>query len=485
MKRINKIYFILTLIILLGLFFRLVGINSESYWLDEAISVKRAQEPYLKGIEVVKTDTHLPLHIIILHGWVQLFGISEISTRLLSTIFDLISIYVIFILGRRLFDYEIGLISALLLSISSLAIYYSQEARPYSLFMLLTLLSFYFYIKLLKVKNIKNIILYSFFTLLLVYTHHFSFFVLLIQNIYYILLYRKKLQSLIHWFAIQSVLGLLFLPWVPILIKQISDTRLYSWIPKPTIFSVLITFDIFFNNTYSILILILIVLIILIGKNKIKNELNKLSFILMWAFIPFIIVIPFSLIFRSLYHMRYFIFTLPAFYLFFAWCVSKVSNNILIKRWLITIIIVSSIPSILYQYKHVDKDDWRSISLFIKDNIKDDTYIFIHPYYQQEPFTLYFDKECFEGYYIYSCNFNKHNILSLNSQAKCCDDSTILTSTNNYNQLGYYLDKEILLINTRDSIYYSNDSLFDYFSTRKELILTKEFEMGVKVYKFK
>ena len=127
----------------------------------------------------------------------QIFGQSEFSVRFPALIFGVLSIFMIYKLGKALFNPEIGLISALILAVSPFQIHYSQEARPYSLLMLLSLISTYYFVKFIKskdkenfhykfdypvhkisnfIKNKKNIGIYIVSTLIGIYTHYFIFF---------------------------------------------------------------------------------------------------------------------------------------------------------------------------------------------------------------------------------------------------------------------------------------------------------------------
>ena len=75
------------------------------------------------------TEVATPQYHLLLHLWMTLFGTSLFALRFLSLIFGVFATIIIYLLGRRLFNEEVGLISALILAISPLNIEYSQEAR--------------------------------------------------------------------------------------------------------------------------------------------------------------------------------------------------------------------------------------------------------------------------------------------------------------------------------------------------------------------
>src|SRR3989344_3043650 len=117
-----------------GLLLRSFSLN-QSLWLDEAINVLATQNFSLIGMitEYAKGDFHPPLFFIIIWVWNKLFGTGEIFIRLPSVIFGVLTIFFTFQIGKKIHSKALGLLSSFLLAINPLHIYYSQEARMYSL----------------------------------------------------------------------------------------------------------------------------------------------------------------------------------------------------------------------------------------------------------------------------------------------------------------------------------------------------------------
>src|SRR3990167_4926541 len=91
-----------------------------------------------------KGSGEMPVYYILVHYWTKIFGLSEFKLRFFSAIFGIASIYMIFLLGKTIFNEKVGLIAAFILSINHQHIYYSQEARNYSFLVFLALLSAYY-----------------------------------------------------------------------------------------------------------------------------------------------------------------------------------------------------------------------------------------------------------------------------------------------------------------------------------------------------
>jgi 4-amino-4-deoxy-L-arabinose transferase-like glycosyltransferase len=487
---------ILFTILILAVTLRMWGITSESYWLDESISIKQAQEDYATSIEMVKEEVNFPLYTTLLHFWMKPFGISEFSSRFLSLIFGVLSVMIIYLLAKRLFSERAAVISALFMCFSPIMIYYSQEARSYSLFVLLTLLSFYFFVSYLEKKDHANLIAYVFFSLLLIYTHLFTFLVLLIQNMHILyLFYQNKFKSriLLNWFIGQFVLLLLFIPWLLNLFKQVTNSALsIIWIPKPDMGAVVFTaYDFFGNYLVLLIFIILIEAFIMIKRFRPKtiDEKNELILLSLWILLPFLLVLAYSLPFSSLYTTRYLLFTLPAFFLLFAVIIDRLGRLVPKKKfipWIVVcVVIISSLVSVGEQVSRKDKDDWRAVSDYIRQNVDEGDIVFIDPFYQQQPFSYYYDIDCFKEYDIYSCNFNKHRILSLDWKAECCIDASKVTATDEKNELKNYLKDSIWLISAKPELYTHdvNSSLFSYFDNRKNMTVSKNID-EIWIYKF-
>lgn len=199
------------LILLLAVLLRLVSIN-QSLWLDEATSALAAKmsltdlfSKFLPG------DFHPPLYYLLLHFWVKIFGTGEFSLRVPSIIFGILTIYIVYKLSKNL-------IAPAFLATSGLLIYYSQEARMYSMATFLVSLSIYLFVK--KKYGWLSISLF-----LLGMTDYVS---LLIIPVFFILDFKKWKKLIV------SLLPLIagFLLWMPTFIRQLeSGLAVQSAIP--------------------------------------------------------------------------------------------------------------------------------------------------------------------------------------------------------------------------------------------------------------
>jgi 4-amino-4-deoxy-L-arabinose transferase-like glycosyltransferase len=144
----NKSVVIILVITLAAAYLRLANLGVPSFWVDELDFVDAAKSMLRVGEPLLDSGypyPRAPLQTYSLMASFKLFGVSEFSSRLPSAIFGILSIPLIFIIGRGLFNERVGLLSALFLAVSPFAIGWSRGCRMYALFQLLFLAGVYFF----------------------------------------------------------------------------------------------------------------------------------------------------------------------------------------------------------------------------------------------------------------------------------------------------------------------------------------------------
>lgn len=228
----------LALLILAGVVLRFGGLGQESIWLDEATSVLIARMSVPSVVAWAAADIHPPVYYLFLHFWVGL-GDSEFGVRALSAVFGVLAVIIVYVLGRRLFDVEVGMLSALLLALAPLHIWYSQEARMYVMAGTWSLLASCCLLLALgsegKSSKWTPVELprhranwwagYVVASALALYTHYYTLFVLLFQNlfvVYWLCSGKSGRRTWRNWLVAETVIAVLFLPWVPVMFRQVA-----------------------------------------------------------------------------------------------------------------------------------------------------------------------------------------------------------------------------------------------------------------------
>jgi|SRR3989344_299327 len=164
--KVNYIYTLLAIIIILAFILRIYSLGNPVLWFDETISAITAESILHHGIPIY--DSGLVIKSTLLFHYSLAFftfilGNTDFAVRFASVLFGLCTVLLAFFIGREFSQNEkqgnfIGLASALLTAVFYLEVLYSRQARFYQLFQLLFFLTLFF---LYKSKNNNK---YSWFT---------------------------------------------------------------------------------------------------------------------------------------------------------------------------------------------------------------------------------------------------------------------------------------------------------------------------------
>ena len=399
---------LLLVILALAFLLRAYGLSDESLWYDEGLSISHARLNVL-GIsdDLARKDTHPPLYCIILHYWMMPFGDSECSVRFLSVIFGTLAVLAIYKIAGLLFDRRTALISSLFMAISSFHIFFSQEARMYSLMSLLALFSMYFFLKLSDEKHVIYSIGYVIVTASLIYTHYAGFLLIFIQNIYTITLpicsKKGPRPNYKKWFGLQLMLVLLYLPWLAALVIQtykiITNTTMKlapSHLLAPPFNANLIKDSLAQCCGSRLLAYIFLALSFFsIADLRLKKlhlgpvSFNKTYFLWLWLLTPFFMPLFHEKFTFLLYFAKYMITSSPALYILAAKGLTNTPLRYL-KIPTIALILALSLINTSGIYKDVNKEPWKEAVGYIDRNAREgDLVIFNPPYIKRHVFDYY------------------------------------------------------------------------------------------------
>jgi hypothetical protein len=244
MRAVSPFFFA---VVVIGLALRLFMLTSNELWLDETHSIFIAGDSPTEMVEKLKDDGHPPLYFILMFMWKSLFGESELSVRLLSVLFGMASLAVVYWLGKNVINERVGLVGMFIAAIAPIHVYYSQEARMYIMLAFLSALSSGFLWLAIKHEKKRYWWAYVLSATCLVYTHIFGWFALPAGNIF-LLLKKERRRLFFKLAAHQAVIVLLFLPWAPIVPKQAGQAGLWMneyWQATPPALAILKTLECF------------------------------------------------------------------------------------------------------------------------------------------------------------------------------------------------------------------------------------------------
>ena len=209
----------------LAIFLRFKGLTFQSYWFDEIFSIKISNPNNSLGFVYTQTmgDVHPPLYQALLWGWYQLFGFSEFAGRLLAMVGGSLGVFVLYLLGKELYNKEVGVYASFIGASNYFLILYSQEVRSNIFLYLFSALSYLYFIKLLKNRSKINLSLYLLFSTLLIYTHYFGFFLVASQVFVFIYYLIKDKEGRVSLLKLATISALLMLIAISPLIHRIME----------------------------------------------------------------------------------------------------------------------------------------------------------------------------------------------------------------------------------------------------------------------
>ncbi|HET7510763.1 MAG TPA: glycosyltransferase family 39 protein, partial [Solirubrobacterales bacterium] len=143
----------------------------------------------------------------------------------LSALAGVLTIPVAYLIGRELRDRRAGLLSAALVAVNPMLLWYSQEARAYALMALFCALSLYYCVRALQREERRDLVLWGVFSALALGTHYFAVFPVAVEVA---LLLRRRGRAA---FAGLWIVGLAAILLAPLAIHQMSYNHA-EWIGK-------------------------------------------------------------------------------------------------------------------------------------------------------------------------------------------------------------------------------------------------------------
>lgn len=204
---------------------RIINIDNASLWIDEGFTYYTFKADFFTTII---SDRHPPLYFMSLHLWENLAGDSILALRFWSFLPSMVSVAVIYQIGRELARYRpknvrygvfgIPVVAALMMALMDGEHYLAQELRMYTWQVLWCALSIWMYLRWSRLADKWSAGFWILFMLSAIYTHYFSAYVIVAMGLHALLFLpmRRKL----HAIGLFTIVGLCFLPWFLIVMRE-------------------------------------------------------------------------------------------------------------------------------------------------------------------------------------------------------------------------------------------------------------------------
>ena len=414
---------------------RFKGLDTESFWLDELTTLHAISQGTWRAtmegwLSMVGMGTWL------MYFWKLIVGDSDYALRSLSAITGVVLVFIVAEFTRRFHDQKAAIIAASMFSISHLAILYSQEFRPYmftTTFIWLSFLLIRSERKLTRYETILCIALLSFAYLV----HYVAGLVVVLGLLadFFIRVARAVREKTVvhHSFLgrvglylkgksgqclkISFALAMLAVFMLEKMREDSSSTNHSMWINDTPTRPVVSLFDYFFafdtrgsitDIAEAMWYFVLITPLLLIMHRLFFKAKRRLSSELEW-FVwavgggTMLVIVLYSMYERNLWVSRYFVFSMPAWYILFGVAISRVidffvkirhksSTEVLENRSMVVAIVFSlffvlnSAHWYVNEYEYYEqggRSDFKGMSAWLDDNVKgdqDDIFIITQPY---------------------------------------------------------------------------------------------------------
>jgi mannosyltransferase len=370
---------------------RIPYLSSKSLSLDEGFSVFISRADVTTFTHLVwNGELNMLLYYMVLRLWIHL-GTSEFLIRLLSVSAGVATIPVVYFLGLRLFGQKAAITAAVLLLLHPAHVAFSQEARSYTLALLLICLSSLWLLRMLERPSSGNWMGYAIFSAFAVYSHFFAALVLIAQ--WAALTFAPRP---IPWRTLMRAVGLLFALLAPAAIFLLARQRvLASWVPMPRARDFVELLNILaLSGWRSLLYVVLWTAAIAWSADKVQGNPPGRRwpqlFTLLWLFVPILLTLA-ALTIRPVFVPRFLLVCLPAGVLLAGAGFSQLSGSM---RWfavmLLGLTLLYSGSSLRFYFRHSDlKEDWRAATAYVLTQLQSHDGVTLVPTYAQFTFDYY------------------------------------------------------------------------------------------------
>lgn len=394
----------ISLILLVAICLYFFQLGEASLWADEFYSIRDATKIFSNFPN--NFSLNRPLYFVLLHFWMKL-STDEAWLRSLSVLFGLGSIVLTYLLGCQLYSKLTGLVAALLLTFSTLAIDQAQEVRMYMMSLCVGIAGSLILLHLLETFKTSYFISWLSLRFLAVLTTPIN--ILLLVPDLLLLCYQFKqerirsLKAFRKWFWLVGILvipvAITLADIIPPLIDFFQEANIY-WpdIPTPGIkqfVARIIEFTIwplkphseeiaiwiwYSNQVFLYSYALLVVCLLVIGLLP-KNFSSKYISLALWTFVPLVILFLLcQLVPKLWWRPHYFLLIAPYILLLLA------EGFIQVFQWqrklaslIIAIYLIAISGSLLNHYTATPKEDWRSIIQTININEQPKDAIILFP----------------------------------------------------------------------------------------------------------
>ena len=311
----GMIFFALSAI-MLGYMF-LTPLNHYIMHVDEYFTLSVLTLPMGDIINITSWDVHPPLYYILGKIAVDIATAIGMDSLHALRILSIIPYILILVISATKIRKDYGLLTAGLfafsLAVMSEFFAHFLIARMYGWAILFIIVAFISFTEIIKSNDIKSWIILTIFSVLCAYTHYFaalSVVCMYILLLFYIIKFEK--DKLKIWVMSVAGAAILYLPWIPPLIRQMTQVHAAYWIRQvnPDLLIKALGYIAYSDDAIICLIAIAVLIVLLrIYKKESKDAGEKECFLILSGARVYIgtilLAVIFSIVFKPILMPRY------------------------------------------------------------------------------------------------------------------------------------------------------------------------------------
>jgi len=295
-------YTIALTIFIFSLILRLHNNGVSSLSLDEMISLHISKNSFLDSFYY----NHPPLYFQLLKCWMNLVPPSEGSFRLLNAIISACSTLALGWLGLKIYNPKASIVMMLLHSVFPVSIVNAQQISNYSLFELISIIQFYYFLTYTKFQQNKTKLIVT--TVMNLMTNYFAALLILLQ-----LAFTQREKIKIEKLFLYLMLSLIAVS----LIVDVIDVQSLAWQKAEFLFNKDGFLPTALLKSFLYLSPLSGALIIALSFKFFKDHYNQHKASLILGFVAIFLLMLVSLLMqRFIFAPRYFTFLIPGFIIF-------------------------------------------------------------------------------------------------------------------------------------------------------------------------
>jgi mannosyltransferase len=383
----------LALVTFIGAFAMSYAVGRKSFWLDEGVSFRFARVSPTELWHLASYESNMTLYYLLLHGWKAVFGDSEVALRSLSVVAAAASVPVLYLLARRLFGTRTAVVAAALLSVDGFFMAHAQQARGYSLAVLLVLVAALCLVIATERSATGPWMAFGVVAALAVYVHVFTVLAVGAMAVTVLALPAER-RPLRRVLAAAVTAGVALVPFAVWTVRAGGSNQFVS-VPRPTFGDLVDLVQAMGGGSTSLAVLVTApawVVALSVTRTAWQQRATapdvawRHLLVWSWLLVPIVAMVGVSLA-RPVFVPRYLLFSMPAAVLLAAVGIASLRSAALVGAAVGAALALSGAN--LVALYGTPQEDWRDAERFVRDRARQGDVVFLSAPYVRVVFDYY------------------------------------------------------------------------------------------------